>query len=227
MSLHPRLRRFLREWSGTFVAILVLMTFRSAVADWYDVPTGSMQPTILEGDRFLANKLAYGLDLPLVGTRVATWAEPQRGDVVVFPSPTDGQRLIKRVVAVGGDTVAMRGGRLVLNGRPLAYTPAAAPDWPLPEDDTLAHRWYEEQLPGRAHPVMTTDARPSLRDWGPVRVPDGQLLVLGDNRDNSADGRVFGFVPAERIEARAERVVLSVDRDRWWRPRWSRFGREL
>jgi signal peptidase I len=227
MSLRRRFRRFLREWSGTLVAIFVLMTFRSAVADWYDVPTGSMQPTILEGDRFLANKLAYGFDLPFVGGRVATWGEPGRGEVVVFPSPVDGTRLIKRVVAVGGDTVAMRDGRLVLNGRPLTYALAAAPDWPLPEDDTLAHGWFTEQLPGRPHPVMTTDARPALRDWGPVRVPDGQLLVLGDNRDNSADGRVFGFVPTDGIEARAERVVLSVDRDRWWRPRWSRFGLDL
>ena len=74
---------------------------------------------------------------------------------------------------------------------------------------------------------MTTDQRPRLRDWGPVRVPPGQVLVLGDNRDDSADGRVFGFVPAERIEGRAEVVALSLDRDRGWRPRWSRFGSGL
>ena len=222
-----RLRKILRDWSATLVVVVVLFTFRSSLADWYDVPTGSMQPTILVGERVVVNKLAYGLKVPFTRIRVASWDEPERGDVVTFPSPADGQRLVKRVVAVGGDVVAMRGGVLSLDGRALAYRSHAAPDWPLRPDDTQDHGWYVESLPDREHAVMTTDQRPRLRDWGPVRVPAGQVLVLGDNRDNSADGRVFGFVPVERIEGRVEAVALSLDRDRWWKPRWGRFGTGL
>ena len=111
---------------------------------------------------------------------------------------------------------------LYLAGAPLTYEPAAAPDWPLRPDDTLTHGWYREALPGNEHPVMTTDQRPRLRDWGPVTVPAGEVLMLGDNRDNSADGRVFGFVTVELVEGRVEAVALSLDRDRWWKPRWGR-----
>jgi signal peptidase I len=227
MLRHPRLRKLVREWSVTAVVIMVLLTFRSALADWYDVPTGSMQPTILVGERVVVNKLAYGLKVPFTRIRVASWSDPERGDVVTFPSPVDGRRMIKRVIAVAGDVVAMQGGVLNLNGTAMAYHPAEAPGWPLRPDDTLDHGWYREELPGCEHPVMTTDRRPRLRDWGPVTVPNGHVLLLGDNRDNSADGRVFGFVPAELIEGRAEAVALSLDRDRWWKPRWGRFGTGL
>ncbi len=227
MLSKERLRKTLRDWTATLVMIGVLLTFRSALADWYDVPTGSMQPTILVGERVVVNKLAYGLKIPFTRTRVTSWGEPERGDVVTFPSPANGQRLVKRVVAVGGDVVAMRDGILSLNGNLLAYRREAAPDWPLRPDDTLSHGWFREALPGHEHPVMTTDQQPRLRDWGPVTVPAGHVLVLGDNRDNSADGRVFGFVPSELIEGRAEAVALSLDRDRWWKPRWGRFGSGL
>jgi len=227
MRIAATLRRLAREWTPTFIMIGVLFTFRSALADWYDVPTGSMEPTILVGERVVVNKLAYGLKVPFTRLRVVTWSEPGRGDVVTFPSPADGQRLVKRVVAVGGDVVAMRQGRLVLNGEPLAYAAASAPGWPLRPDDEDRHAWLTEDLAGCLHSVMTTDLRPRLRDWGPVTVPAGHVLVLGDNRDNSADGRVFGFVPSDRLEGRVEAVALSLDRDRRWRPRWGRFGTDL
>ncbi|HOX24626.1 MAG TPA: signal peptidase I [Candidatus Krumholzibacteria bacterium] len=224
MRISPKVRRQSREWSITLVMIGVLFTFRSSLADWYDVPSGSMEPTILVGDRVVVNKLAYGLKVPFTRLRVATWAEPVRGDIVTFPSPADGQRLVKRVVAVAGDVVAMRDGRLVLDGTPLVYTPAPAPAWPLRPDDGHEHGWFTEDLAGRAHPVMTTDRGPRLRNWGPVEVPAGSVLVLGDNRDNSADGRVFGFVPSDQLEGRVEGVAFSLDRDRHWGPRWGRFG---
>jgi signal peptidase I len=227
MSVVRQLNRRLRGWLPTLVMVAVLLTFRSSLADWYDVPSGSMQPTILVGDRVVVNKLAYGLKAPFVGVRLATWDEPARGDVVTFPSPVDGRRMVKRVIAVAGDVVAMRGGRLMLDGRPLGYVRAEAPEYPLRPDDQHDHGWAVEQLPGKPHPVMTTDQAPNLRDWGPVQVPAGSVLVLGDNRDNSADGRVFGWVEVAAVEGRAEAVALSLDRDRWWRPRWGRFGAGL
>jgi signal peptidase I len=222
------IRRRLRSWMPTFVLIGVLFTFRSSLADWYDVPSGSMQPTILVGDRIVVNKLAYGLKVPFTRIQAAVWAEPQRGDIVTFPSPVDGRRMVKRVVAVGGDEVAMRAGVLLLDGTPVAYTRGDPPAHPLRPQDRPPYRWLEEHLPdGAPHPVMASDARPLLRDWGPIRVPAGHVLLLGDNRDNSADGRVFGFVPCARLEGRVEAVAVSLDRDRGWRPRWTRFGRGL
>jgi len=222
-----RLRRLVREWATTALVIGVLFTFRSSLADWYDVPTGSMQPTILVGERVVVNKLAYGFKVPFTRFRVTSWSEPSRGDVVTFPSPLDGKRLIKRVVAVGGDVVGMRDGRLVFDDEVLEYRPTSGPGWPLRPEDTAVHGWYSEDLGGVEHFVMTTDRRPRLRNWGPIVVPVGEVLVLGDNRDNSADGRVFGFVSCDLIEGRAEVVALSLDRDRWWRPRWGRFGAGL
>ncbi len=227
MSVVHRLNTTLRGWLPTLVMIVVLLAFRSSLADWYDVPTGSMQPTIMVGERVVVNKLAYGLRVPFVGVRMATWSAPERGDVVTFPSPQDGQRLVKRVVAVAGDEVAMRDGRLILDGRPLAYDDDDAPAYPLRPDDPHDHAWAVEDLPGKPHAVMRTDQAPRLRNWGPVRVPEGHVLVLGDNRDNSADGRVFGWVDARVIEGRVEAVALSLDRDRWYKPRWRRFGTGL
>jgi signal peptidase I len=226
--LLPTIRRHLRSWLPTLVLVGVLMTFRSSLADWYDIPSSSMQPTLLVGDRIGVNKLAYGLKVPFTRLQVAAWAEPQRGDVVTFPAPGDGTRMVKRVVAVGGDTVAMRSGRLIIDGHPVAYTPTEAPTRSLRLEAAGSERWLQEHLPGaEPHPLMATDGRPMLRDWGPITVPDGHVLLLGDNRDNSADGRVFGFVPASRLEGRVGSVVLSLDRDHGWRPRWERFGRRL
>ena len=130
MSKRERLTRIWRDSRGTLVLIAVLLTFRSALADWYDVPTGSMQPTILEGERIFVNKLAYGLRVPFTGTRAATWSQPRRGDIVTFPSPRDGVRLVKRVAALPGDVVAIRNGVLLLNGWPQETRLAAGPREP-------------------------------------------------------------------------------------------------
>src|SRR5215203_3557595 len=101
-------RRFVREHVLPVVVMVVVLTsFRSAVADWNVVPTGSMNPTILEGDRILVNKLAYGLRVPFTSWRIANWSGPGRGDVVVFFSPADGERLVKRVVGLPGETVTL------------------------------------------------------------------------------------------------------------------------
>ena len=120
--------------------ILVVTAFRSAIADWNDVPTGSMNPTIVEGDRVFVNKLAYDLKVPYTTWHIAKWAEPKRGDIVVFYSPEDGTRLVKRVVGLPGDTIELRQEKLIINGQPASYEPLpAAVGADVPKGNATAH----------------------------------------------------------------------------------------
>src|SRR5437763_1680407 len=118
----PRLRQYWRkEIRPLLILSILVFAIRSSLADWNDVPTGSMQPTILVGDRVWVNKLAYDLKVPFTTTHLAEWSEPARGEIVVFFSPADEKRLVKRVVGLPGDTVELVDNKLILNGQPLAY----------------------------------------------------------------------------------------------------------
>jgi len=227
MTPSIRLRRLWRSWWPTLVMVLTVLTFRSAVADWYDVPTGSMQPTIYEGERIFCNKLAYDLELPFSDLELARWGVPARGEIVVLDSPHDGTRLVKRVIAGAGDEIAMREGALLINGERAAYGRDDPPAWPLPKTYGDAYLYLTETVADRTHPVMLTPGRPVARDFGPVVVPEGHVFVSGDNRDHSFDSRFFGFVPVENVTGRVTTILVSVDRDRHWRPRWGRFFTDL
>ena len=222
------LARRLRSWLPLLVVVLSALSFRSAVANWYDVPTGSMQPTIYEGDRILVDRTAFSLRVPLLGYELTRTGEPKRGDIVLLTSPHDGTRLVKRVVGLPGDTVAMRAGSLAIDGRPLACEPAGGElRWALPPDDDGRHELLTEDLGGRRHAMMLSPGAHALRDFGPVTVPADSYLVMGDNRDHSFDSRYFGFVGRDALQGRALAVVASVDRDRGWRPRLDRFFTRL
>ena len=212
----PRpVRLFLKGWAGSLAAaLLIAFSFKSAVADWYEVPTGSMKPTIVEGDRIFVNKLAYDLKVPLTTLRLARWGDPGRGDIVVFASPLDGTRLVKRVIGLPGDLVEMRAERLRVNGEPAAYFDPAG-------DAALVS--CEERLGELAHRVQFLPGAGAPSTFGPVRVPAGKYLMLGDNRDNSADSRFFGFVDRDAITGRALAVVVSLDYERHHLPRAGRF----
>jgi signal peptidase I len=230
VSEASRLRRvwdgLWREWVRPLLAAaLVLGSLRSAVADWNDVPTGSMKPTILEGDRIFVNKLAFDLKVPFTTWHLAEWAQPERGDIVVLFSPLDGTRLVKRVVAVAGDRVELRDSRLLVNGLPASYETVGLDSVPGSEPGDVAFGPLARETSGsRSHLVIV---HPTLSagvpDYGPVVVPEGRYFMMGDNRDNSLDSRWFGPVERQRIVGRATRVVLSFDRDRHFRPRWGRF----
>lgn len=202
---------------------LVVFAGRSSFADWNDVPTGSMKPTILEGDRVFVNKLAYDLKVPFTTWHLAEWGNPRRGDIAVFYSPYDGTRLVKRVIGLPGDVVELRDGQLLLNGHPMSYAPL---DPAVARQVTTAEqthgRFASEQLPERTHAVMALPGVPARRTFAPVRVPEGHYFMLGDNRDNSFDSRFWGAVPRHQIIGRATAVVLSFDRENWWLPRWRR-----
>src|SRR5277367_4097672 len=115
-----------KEAKPLLIMVLVMLAFRSAIADWNDVPTGSMKPTILEGDRVFVNKIAYDLKVPFTTWHLAQWDNPVRGDIVVFFSPADGMRIVKRVIGLPGDRIELRNDEVFVNGEPLKYEPLSA-----------------------------------------------------------------------------------------------------
>ncbi len=223
------LTRTLREWLVSLAFVLAIMVpVRSSLADWNDVPSGSMRPTILEGERVFVNKLAYGLRVPLTRMWLARWGTPSRGDIVTFASPKDGQRLVKRVIGLPGDRVAMRSNTLYINGEPMARQDEG-PGEPnrvnsLPPLPTQV----QTELLGLArHAITLTPSVRSPSTFSEVVVPEGECFVLGDNRDVSADSRFIGFVPLTSIYGRATAVLFSVDPEHWYMPRWSRCATGL
>ncbi len=225
-----RPQRIWREWRGFLLFIVVMLLFRSAIADWNQVPTGSMIPSILEGDRIVVDKLAYDLRVPFTLTRVARWADPQRSDVITFESPEDGKLLVKRVIGVPGDTVQMMNNRLVVNGTVAEYRelePQGIPE-PLhrfsPQIDVAV-----ENVLGATRTVMVHRYRhPLVRSsFGPVTVPEDHYLVLGDNRDNSQDYRVIGFVHRNLVLGKANAIAFSLDYENYYIPRTERFFQDL
>ena len=197
-NLIARRRALIREALVLGLLTLGIFAARSSLADHYHVPSGSMEPTLLPGDRVVVDKRAYGLRIPFTRTDLFAGDAVRRGDVVVFDSPRDGKRLIKRIVAVGGDHVVIRDGRLAVNGRWLA-APAA--------DDT-------EIIGGKT-------VRLNLADGGgpPLRstVAPGMVLAIGDHRGDSVDGRVFGAVAEDEIYGRAVAVYYRRGSGFGWR----------
>ena len=216
---------FWRKNKSLVFTMIVLMAVRSAIADWNDVPTGSMNPTIVQGDRVFVNKLAYDLKVPFTTWHLAQWGDPKRGDIVVFFSPVDGMRLVKRVVGLPGDRIELVNERLLINGRPLDYEALPADtgrDVPADQD---GRRVYAEEKSDEmpSHPVTILPQRMAMRTFGPVTVPEGKYFIMGDNRDNSNDSRFWGTVERNRIVGRATAVVISLDRQHYYEPRWHRF----
>lgn len=224
-SLRIRARKFWRQEVRPLLIMAVIMfAIRSSFADWNTVPTGSMKPTILEGDRVFVNKVAYDLKVPFTTLHIAEWSAPQHGDIVVFYSPKDGMRLVKRTIGLPGDTVELRHDQLIINGATVEYKSIA--DELLPDvtaSDRANSVYASEQLPGRSHLVAGIPNVQALRDFGPVTVPAGSYFMMGDNRDNSFDSRFFGAVKRDRILGRATAVIVSLDADHHWKPRWDRF----
>ena len=217
--------RLWREWRMTiFFIVFVVIPVKSSLADWNWVPTGSMKPTILEGDLVYVDKLAYGLRIPLTLRRLAKWADPERGDIVICFSPEDESRLVKRIVGVPGDRIEMRDNVVFLNDRRLAYgqiDPKYAEELPprLRDNSILA----TEDLDGTTHAVMSIPSVRAMRDFGPVTVPRDSYFVMGDNRDCSKDSRYFGFVERKVIVGEAKGIILSFDITDKYQPRFKRF----
>jgi signal peptidase I len=176
--------------------VFLLLAFRSSFADHYHVPSGSMEYTLLPGDRVVVDKTAYGVRLPFTTIDLFGAATPGRGDVVVFDSPRDGERLIKRIVAVAGDVVSLVDGQLAVNGLPLGD--AASEDF-------------------GAHLALLNLSDGGGPDIDSLAVPEGMVLALGDHRGNSLDGRFFGTIPEKEIVGRALGIYFRRGEGFTWR----------
>lgn len=231
-------RSGMSSWSalgaGLFAVVALMFTCRVAVADWPCVPTGSMEPTLRVGDYLLVNHLAYGPRLPFTNAALE-WGQPQRGDVVVFRHPGKVSELyVKRLVGLPGDEVRFVHGVVSVNGEPLDAGPVGDPGPARWED--AGQQLLQESSQGRLRSIKLNPfmrgrlpidlSQPDLRKhcasdrpglWH-CKVPAGHYLMLGDNRDNSADSRTWGFLPHGQVYGKAVRVLFNPsDLSRSWR----------
>lgn len=194
----PAWRRVCRELVSIGFIILGVLAARSAIADHYHVPSGSMEPTLVAGDRVVVDKMAYGLRVPFTHFRISTGEPVASGEVVIFDSPRDGTRLIKRIVAVGGDTVEIRDGHLLINGQ----AKATGGDW---STEQIGERTVRLNL---AH-----GGGPDFRRT----VPAGKLLAVGDHRGNSLDGRIFGLIDEVDVYGKAMAIYYRSGEGLVWK----------
>lgn len=200
----------------------IILTGRSVLADWYVVPTGSMKPTILEGDRVFVWKSAYQFRVPFSKIRLFRTGAPDRGDVVVIRNPDGGSvPFVKRLIGLPGDTIELKNETLFVNGKPqrMMLLP------PQVLDDGRTVMLGTEYLGRRPHPIRILPELPALRTFGPITVPDDEVFLMGDNRDESRDARFFGTRPTSDLLGRAVGVMWSWNPEFTKGPRWSRFAR--
>ena len=200
------------DYSRAFFPVLaIVLGLRSFVAEPFKIPSSSMMPSLLIGDFILVNKFAYGLRLPINNHKFIEIGAPKRGDVVVFHfpghsdnDPAKGENFIKRVIGVPGDQIEFQGNGLILNGEPVKYDNKGlyAGHNGQGEGSSL----LVEHLPGRTHTVLETDYARGEGQW---TVPAGKYLVMGDNRDNSDDGRFWGLLPEENLRGKAFLIWLN------------------
>lgn len=222
------MKNWLRENKSFLMFLFLFGIFRTAVADWNPIPSSSMRPNLLEGDVVFVNRLAFDLKVPLTDIIVTRLGEPARGDVVTFSSPKDGTRLIKRVIALPGDVVEMRDEHLVINGKAADYALLDESAEPLGQGSYVNAQRFSETLGARRNRIQLIPELAGVRrDFAPVTIPKDQYLMLGDNRDNSADSRFIGLVPRKLLIGRAVRVLVSADITDSWKPRTERFGMRL
>ena len=222
-----KLKKMFADNKGFIAFMFGMILIRSAFADYYVVPSSSMYPTLLEGDRVICDRVAYDIKLPFTDIVLKHLADPQRGDVVTFSSPEDGIRLVKRLIAVPGDVVEMRDEHLYINGQAASYQPVSDsnPAHLTPQREFAGEQLvWKEKLGSLNHDIIVMPEREAMRDFGPLKIPQGQYLMLGDNRDNSKDSRYIGLVRRELITGQIRRLAFSLDGDHYYLPRTERFG---
>jgi signal peptidase I len=196
-----------------FPVLLIVLIIRSFIFEPFRIPSGSMMPTLLQGDYIFVTKYSYGLRLPVIEKKFIETGEPQRGDVVVFRLPSDPSvNYIKRVVGLPGDTIEYRDHRLTINGATM----------PLSEGDAPSQ--FRELLGERDHDILISNPR-SRASEGRYLVPEGHYFMMGDNRDNSRDSRYINAIPETYLVGEAVRIWMHIDGFSW--PRWERIGNKI
>ena len=226
-SWAQRIGRSAREWVKSLaIAFVLFLVIRASVVEAFKIPTSSMEGTLLVGDFLLVNKAVYGPRLPGTDVLLPGFAEPERGDVVVFHPPHEPEKnYVKRVVGVANDTLAMRDKQLYLNG--------ALMDEPYVRHVDGRGDAVHPDMEWQSHHLIASEPRayhPTRDNWGPIVVPRGRYFVLGDNRDNSEDSRYWGFVSRDEIRGRPAIVYYSFEPNAqeslpWLSTvRWTRIG---
>jgi signal peptidase I len=220
------LRGWIRNIADIAVIVLIVLAAKTAIAEPFYVPSGSMEPTLLIGDELLAMKYPYGYSsasLPAFfvfpNTQRVFSALPKRGDVVVFRWPGDRSQIwVKRVIGLPGDRIGVSRGQVHIDGKPVPVTPAGAGAMETEDGNTTAAARFIETLPGgHEHPIFKVATRGEFDEMPEIVVPPGHLFVMGDNRDNSADSRVpvraggVGLLPVEDLVGRVDAIVGSWD----------------
>jgi signal peptidase I len=199
-----------REWlkSGA-IAVVIFLILRTFLVEAFRIPSGSMENTLLIGDFLFVNKALYGAEIPFTGKHLPAFREPRRNDLVIFKSVEEPRlTVVKRVVGMPGDTLAMEDNRLRVNGA-AADEPFVLRTDPLADhEDPKMRGWQARYLTADRDPRTY---RPTLKNWGPIVVPADSFFVMGDNRDNSYDSRYWGFLGRDRIRGRPLIVYFSYD----------------
>jgi len=199
-------RKFIRDYlKPILIALLLALMIRAFVVQAFKIPSGSMEPTLLVGDYLLVNKFIYGIRIPFTNIHLFTHEKPQRGDVIVFIYPVDPSKdFIKRVIGTEGEKVQIIDNKIYINDKQIP--------------DPWGH--FKKKVP--AWFLQTVE------NYGPVIVPKDSLFVMGDNRDNSEDGRFWGFLPLNNVLGKAFIIYFSWDHQTenpWDKVRWSRIGK--
>lgn len=243
--VEPHEKSAWREYAESIgIAVILALFLRGFVVEAFKIPTGSMIPTLLVGDHLFVNKFIYGIRVPFTQNYLIHFNEPEAGEVVVFSFPKDDAKeylsqqppglrqcidqrslsqekdMIKRIVGVAGDTIEVRKGHLIVNGKPLKRT--------FLRKEVTGDYMYPYEILEREQMELGLDYivrfRGNSSDFGPVKVKPGHIFVMGDNRDNSSDGRCWGQVPVDNVKGRAMVIWWSVGPDGI---RWERFGQPI
>lgn len=223
------MRQALWEWTKSIaVAVVVWLFLRTFLVEAFRIPSPSMEKTLLVGDFLFVNKAVYGAEIPFTGIRLPAVREPEQGDVLVFDSvEEEGLKVVKRLIGMPGDTLAMHGGVLYRNGVLVSepYVQHLDPDKSeSPEYRFKMRSWQVRHLAGDS-----TGYDPDLQDWGPIVVPADSFFMMGDNRDQSYDGRYWGYLPRTSVRGTPLVIYYSYDPGSWrvFRPitavRWGRI----
>lgn len=210
-----------------FPVLLIVLVVRSFIFQPFEVPTGSLSPTVMPGDFLFVNQFAYGLRLPVWGTKILDIGTPQRGDVAVFNWPVNPNvDFVKRVIGVPGDVISYdkTTKQLTVNGKPLSQKDMNISGLVDPDNGNPVSKRVETLLNGNHHDIYINPTR-NIDGFQNIVVPKNSYFMMGDNRDNSGDSRYWGFVPANYFVGKAEFIAFSLnpapvsifDKIRWGR----------